>query len=76
MPSAHAARLQQDRGAILVGMLAQDDAQPPLAHKSRQALLAVAQRQAAEVLAVELQKVVEGVQHGLADGAAPVFRTV
>jgi hypothetical protein len=33
----------------------------------------VAERQAAKVLAVELQKV-EGVQHGLANGAAPVQR--
>jgi hypothetical protein len=32
---------------------------------------AVAQRQAAKVLAIELQKV-ERLQHGLADGAAPV----
>jgi hypothetical protein len=38
-----------------------------------QALLALAQRQSAEVLAVELQKV-ERVQHGLADGATPVQR--
>jgi hypothetical protein len=37
----------------------------------RRPLLTVAQRQAAKVLAVELQKV-EGVQHGLGDGAVAV----
>jgi hypothetical protein len=41
-------------------------------HQPRQAFLTVAQRQAAEVLTVELQEV-EGVQHGLG-GAAAVER--
>ena len=39
----------------------------------RRALLAVAECQLAKILTVELQQV-EGVQHGLADGAAAVER--
>jgi hypothetical protein len=49
-------------------MLAQNYADPPLAQQPRQALLAVAERQAAKVLAIKLQEV-ERVQHRVADGA-------
>jgi hypothetical protein len=50
-------------------MLAEDDADPPPAKQPCQPLLAVAQRQVPKILAIKLQEV-EGVQHGLADGAA------
>jgi hypothetical protein len=67
----HDASLPKDRGAILVGVVAKDDAEPAPAQQPRQPLLAVVQGQAAEVLAVELQQM-EGIQHGLGDGAAAV----
>jgi hypothetical protein len=51
---AELAGLPEDQGAVFAGVLADDDADLPLAHQPRQALLAVAQGQAAEVLAVEL----------------------
>jgi hypothetical protein len=65
---AHAARVHEEQGAVLVVMLAEDDADPP-AKQPGQPLLAVAQRQVPKILAVKLQEV-QGVQHGLADGAA------
>jgi len=63
--------MPEDGGAVIIGVVAQHDAEPATAQKPRQPLLAVAQRHAAEVLAVELQEV-EGVQHGLGDGATTV----
>jgi hypothetical protein len=57
----------------MVGVLAEDDADPPLAQQPRQPLLAVAERQPTQIDAVQLQKV-ECVQHRLGDGAAAVER--
>jgi hypothetical protein len=54
---AHAARVPEGRGAVLVGVVAQNDAEPAPAEQPRQALLAVDQRQSAEVLAAELEQV-------------------
>jgi hypothetical protein len=48
---------------------------PAPAQEPRQPLLTVAQRPAAKVLTVELQKV-EGVQHGLGDGGAAVVQSI
>jgi hypothetical protein len=48
-----------------------DDEPRPTTDQPRQALLAVAQSEAAEILTVELEEV-EGVQHSLGDGAAAV----
>src|ERR1700733_15159416 len=49
---AHDAGLPEDRGAVLVGVVPQDEAEPTPAQQLRQPLLAVSQRHAAEVLAV------------------------
>jgi hypothetical protein len=38
--------VQEDRGAVIVGVIAQDDAEPVPAQQPRQPLLAVDQRQA------------------------------
>jgi len=70
---AHAARVPEDRSGVIVGVVAEDDAEPAPAQQPRQALLASAKRQGAEVLAVELEQV-ERVQHRIADDAAPVER--
>jgi hypothetical protein len=47
-------RPPEDRSAILVGVLAEDDAAAPTSQQPCQARLAVTQRQGGEVLAVEL----------------------
>jgi hypothetical protein len=52
-------------------VVAEDDADGPPSQEPRQPLLAVAKRHVPKVLAVEFEKV-EGVQHSLADGAAPM----
>jgi hypothetical protein len=44
---AQLAGLQEDRRAVLVGMLTDNEADPTLAYKPRQALLAIGQRQSA-----------------------------
>src|SRR3984957_6531567 len=67
----HAAGLPGDGGAVVGGMLAEDDADTPPRQEPRHAFLAVPQWQGAEVLAVELQEV-ESVQHGIAGGAVAV----
>jgi hypothetical protein len=61
------------KSTVLCGVVAEDDADPPPSQELRQPLLAVAQWHVPKVLAVEFEKV-EGVQHGLADGAAAVER--
>jgi hypothetical protein len=48
-------RLLEDHGAVLIGMLAENDAETPLAHEPSQLLLAISQGQVPEVFAVELQ---------------------
>jgi hypothetical protein len=58
---AHAAGLAEDRGAVIVGVIAEHDTEPAPAQQPRQPLLAVAQWHVPKVLAVELEKV-EGVQ--------------
>jgi hypothetical protein len=65
--------VHEKQSAVLGGVVAEDDADAPPTQQPRQPLLAVSQRQPAKVLTVELQKV-EGVQHGLAGGAAAVER--
>jgi hypothetical protein len=52
----HLAGLKEDRGGILIGLLARHDADPPLADQPR-SRLTVTQGQGAQVLAVELQQV-------------------
>jgi hypothetical protein len=68
---AHFACLLEDRGAVLICMLAENDADPPFAQQPRQALIAAAERQVPEVFTVELQEV-EGVEHRTADSAVAV----
>jgi hypothetical protein len=58
------------QGAVLVGMLAQDDAKAPLAYQPRQPLLAVAQRQSRRLLPSARASRTRTVS--LADGALPV----
>jgi hypothetical protein len=65
--------VQEQHRAVLVGVVAENDAEPSFAHQPRQPLLAVAQRQGAEVLAAEFEEI-ESVQHCLADGATAVER--
>jgi hypothetical protein len=48
----HTARVPEDCSAVIIGVIAEHDAEPAPAQQPRQALLAVAQGQAAEVLAV------------------------
>jgi hypothetical protein len=50
-------------------VVAEHDTKPAPPWQLRQALLTVARRQGAEVLAVEFQEI-ERVKHGLGDGAA------
>jgi hypothetical protein len=52
-------------------VVAKDNAEPPPAQEPRQALFTVKERHAAKVFAVELKQV-EGVHHGLGDGAPTV----
>jgi hypothetical protein len=42
---AHATSVHEEQGAILVGLVTEDDADPPSAQQPRQPLLAVSQRQ-------------------------------
>src|SRR5262249_10056905 len=59
------------RGAVLVGVCAENDSDTSAAQEPRQERLAIAQRQSTEIHTIQLEQV-ETVEHGLADGAVPV----
>jgi hypothetical protein len=69
----HAAGLLEHEFAVRIGVVDHRDSRQPAIDQARQALLASAERQRPAVDAIELEQV-EGEQHGLADGAAPVER--
>jgi hypothetical protein len=62
--------VQEHHGPVFVGVLVDGDPGPHASQQPRQAILALAQRQRQQVLAVKLQQV-EGLEDGIGNTAAP-----
>jgi hypothetical protein len=69
----HDASMPEYGRAVLVGVPTQHDSDPSLADQLGKSFLSVHEGKRSQVIAVEFEQV-EGVQHRLADDAAPVQR--